>query len=141
MLNIKVFVQVKSLGQRRPAIECLPIELKEEFSLAKELVEGIVRENVRAFNAQETDAPLFSYLTEKDMKNMERNGKIGFSDKKNSRIQDEEKAVENALQCYEDGIFRAFINEEEIEYGDTIELKDGDKLTFIRLTMMGGRLW
>ena len=53
-----------------------------------------------------------------------------------------EAAVKNALQAYEDGIFRLFVNDEEAGTADTsLVLREGDRLTFVRLTLLSGRLW
>ena len=60
----------------------------------------------------------------------------------NEQKQDLEKAIENALQSYEDGIYRVFVNDEEMgEIESEIELKEKDELTFVRLTMLAGRMW
>ena len=52
------------------------------------------------------------------------------------------KAKENALQSFEDGLYRIFIGDNEIEGLNTaITLNEGDTLTFIKLTMLAGRMW
>lgn len=51
----------------------------------------------------------------------------------------EEKAVENTLQCFEDGIFRVFAGENELTaLKETIPWTDDTVFTFIRLTMLSG---
>jgi len=57
---------------------------------------------------------------------------------------DEEKiknARENALRSFDDGLFRIFINDEEVLADSKILLNENDSLTFLRLTMLAGRLW
>ena len=54
----------------------------------------------------------------------------------------EAEAIINALQSYEDGIFRIFLNDAELgELSSPIQLKEESTLTFIRLAMLSGRLW
>ena len=52
------------------------------------------------------------------------------------------KAITNALQSYEDGIFRIFMDDTETgDLSSPIQLKEESTLTFIRLAMLSGRLW
>ncbi|NJA19249.1 hypothetical protein GSQ29_02600, partial [Clostridioides difficile] len=47
-----------------------------------------------------------------------------------------------ALQAFEDGIYKVLINEDVIEKLDSsINLKSGDIFTFIRLTLLAGRMF
>ena len=53
-----------------------------------------------------------------------------------------EKALDTAYLAFEDGLYCIFINDEQTEkLDDSLNLKDGDILTFIRLTMLAGRMW
>ena len=50
--------------------------------------------------------------------------------------------MENACQCFSDGLVRVFRNEEELtELDGPVRLWEGDCLTLIRLTFLSGRLW
>ena len=52
------------------------------------------------------------------------------------------EAITNALQSYEDGIFRIFMDDTETgDLSSPIQLKEESTLTFIRLAMLSGRLW
>ena len=51
------------------------------------------------------------------------------------------KAIDNAIQSYEDGIYRIFLNDEEVgALSDSINLRQDDIITFIRLTMLSGAM-
>ena len=51
------------------------------------------------------------------------------------------EAVVNTIQCFEDGIYRVFADEEELtNLEDKIPWKEGMIFTFIRLTMLSGRI-
>ena len=136
-----IFVKVKSLSKRKTIIEGLPFEITEEINSAESLIEIIVRHNVREHNNQPIETRILPYLTSDDITNGETIGKIGFGDRKNEKNQNPGEAVKNALQCFEDGVFRLFVNEDELPPGDALIIKDGDEVTFIRLTMLAGRLW
>ena len=136
-----VFLKIKAIGKRKPLIERVPLVIDGPVSTSNELVELVVRQNVDAYNNKAVDAPLFPYLTDDALEGGAKSGKIGFNDRKNENAQDPDKAVENALSCFSDGIFKLFVNDMEAGFDEMIQLKDGDEITFIRLTMLAGRLW
>ncbi len=138
---MKLFVKVKALGKRRPVLEMQEIFVEEGIKNSNDLISDIVRKNVKIFNEKKTDKPIFSFLTDEKISDAAFSGKVGFGDKKNENLQNENSAVENALQCYEDGIFKLLINDNEIEFNSEIVLNEEDILIFIRLTMLAGRLW
>jgi hypothetical protein len=106
---------------------------------AEKLIEHLVRENVRAYNAKEVDAALFRCLSSKELEDEATVGKIGFGDRKGEKDQDEGEAVINALQCFHDKLYRVFVNEDEALPGGAFNLKEGDAVTFIRFVMLAGR--
>ena len=54
----------------------------------------------------------------------------------------EEKAIETALLAVEDGLVRIFKENKEIKSLDEpITIQEEDVFTFVRLTMLSGRLW
>jgi len=136
-----VYLKIKALSKRKPLIERVPFNIDGSVRTSNELVAFIVRRNVDAYNKKAVDAPLFPYLTDDALLNGNVSGKIGFNDRKNENPQDPDKAVENALTCFGDGIFRLFINDAETGFDESIQLTDGDEITFLRLTMLAGRMW
>jgi len=138
---MKIQIRLKAAGRRRDVLEKVPFDIPDDISTAKDLITFIVTENVRAYNAKSVDAPLFKYLTQKEFEAGEELGKIGFGDRKNEKEQNAEKAIDNAIQCFEDGIYRILINENEVAGLGTIDIKENDIITFIRLVMLAGRLW
>ena len=138
---MNVFMKIKALSKRKPLIDRVAFEIDKPVATAKELVEYVVRRNVDDYNSKAIDSPLFQYLTSDELADRAQTGKVGFGDRKSENDQDADKAVENALTCFNDGIFKLFINDDEAGFGDDINLKEGDEITFIRLTMLAGRLW
>ena len=136
-----VFLKIKALSKRKPLIERAAFVIDKPVATSNELVEYIVRRNVDDYNKKAVDAPLFQYLTSDELEDKAASGKIGFNDRKNEKAQDAGKAVENALSCFDDGIFKLFINDDEAGFNAGINLKENDEITFIRLTMLAGRLW
>ena len=141
MSNITIYIKIKSIAKRKSVVAGIPFIVDGDIATSDGLVEHIVRQMVREYNLGATDKSLLPYLTDDEIANRERAGKIGFDERKNENNQDEDGAVENALLCFSDGIFRMFVNEEEVFMGQDVKLCEGDEITFVRLTMLAGRLW
>ena len=139
---MKIFVNVKQIGKRKNKIDKKKYEISEKITTVKELLTEFVTINVNEFNNGFTENDIVPYLTDKKINDLSDAGKISFGVDYNGQKQDLEKAIENALQSYEDGIYRVFINDEEVEGIESeINLKENDELTFVRLTMLAGRMW
>ena len=85
---------------------------------------------------------LVPFLTETEISDRGAAGKISighlYSDKKANL----EKAIDIALQGFEDGLFRVMVGDiEATELDKPLDVRDGITLTFIRLTFLAGRLW
>lgn len=54
----------------------------------------------------------------------------------------EEAAIENALQCFEDGMVAVFVDSTRIEELDCkLSLTEGSHVIFVKLTFLVGRMW
>ena len=139
---MKVFVNVKQIGKKKNKIDRKEYEISGEIKTVKELLTEFVTINVKKFNEGLIEEDVVPYLTDEKISDLSDAGKISFGVDYNGKKQDLEKAIENALQSYEDGIYRIFVNDEEVgEIESEIELKEKDELTFVRLTMLAGRMW
>jgi len=139
---MKVYVNVKQIGKRKNKIDKKKYEISEKITTVKELLTEFVTINVNEFNNGFTENDIVPYLTDEKINDLSDAGKISFGVDYNGQKQDLEKAVENALQSYEDGIYRIFVNDAEVgEIDCEINLKENDELTFVRLTMLAGRMW
>ena len=139
---MKIFVNVKQIGKIKNKIHNNKYQISEKITTVKELLTEFVTINVNEFNNGFTENDIVPYLTDEKINDLSDAGKISFGVDYNGQKQDLEKAVENALQSYEDGIYRIFVNDAEVgEIDCEINLKENDELTFVRLTMLAGRMW
>ena len=139
---MKVYVNVKQIGKKKNKIDKKEYEINEGIKTVKELLTEFVTINVKKFNEGLIEEDVVPYLTDEKISDLSDAGKISFGVDYNGKKQDLEKAIENALQSYEDGIYRVFVNDEEMgEIDCEINLKENDELTFVRLTMLAGRMW
>lgn len=139
---MEIFTQVKQLGKRGNGIARQPIYLEKIPHTVEQLIEVIVRQQVEQHNNKPDEHALLHFLTQDEIDDQATMGKVGFGVDYNTKRAHPDKAVANALQSFEDGIFKLFVGETEcLTLGQNLDLKEGDTLTFIRLTMLSGRLW
>ena len=129
---MKAYIQVKQLGKRKCSIEKMPVDFPVAPASVQELIEAVVSWQVSEYNERLLQSEMLKYLTREEMEDKAAAGKVDFG----------AEAIINALQSYEDGIFRIFLNDAELgELSSPIQLKEESTLTFIRLAMLSGRLW
>lgn len=139
---MKIYVNIKQIGKRKNKIDKKEYEIKGKIEAVKDLLIEFVTINVKEFNEGLTENDVVPYLTDEKINDLSDAGKISFGVDYNEKKQDLEKAIENALQSYEDGIYRVFVNDEELgKINDKLDLQENDELTFVRLTMLAGRMW
>lgn len=139
---MRVYIQVKQLGKRRCSIEKMPVDFPASPADVKELIEAIVSRQVREYNERLQQSEVLKYLTQEEVEDKATSGKVGFGVNYNGKSAAEAEAIANALQCYEDRIYRIFIDETETgELSSPVLLKENATLTFVRLTMLAGRMW
>ncbi|HEU4962833.1 MAG TPA: hypothetical protein VFV52_03100 [Bacilli bacterium] len=139
---MKLYLSVKQAGKRKGYITNQELNLDPIPSTLRELITQIVRLQVEAYNRKPTQDQLLPYLLPEDMDNLAETGKIGFEQRYNEQQADVHQAIETALLAYQDGLFRVFANEDELTDPDApLELTEGTVLTFIRFTMLAGRMW
>lgn len=139
---MRVYVQVKQLGKRKCSIEKIPVDFPIPPVDVQELIEAIVSWQVCEYNERLQQSEVLKYLTQEEVENKATSGKVGFAVNYNGKPAAKVEAITNALQSYENGIFRIFID--DAEAGDLfspILLEEDSTLTFIRLAMLSGRLW
>ncbi|RRD94038.1 hypothetical protein EII17_10295 [Clostridiales bacterium COT073_COT-073] len=139
---MQIKINLKQIGKRRNAVKEEFYTISDDLQTVRELLVDLVTRQVQAFNAKVGTGQVIDYLTKQDIKDNGDVGKIGFGELANDKKQDLEKAIDNALQSFEDGIYCIFIGEEQKEnLSDRIELTEDSSVTFVRLTMLAGRMW
>lgn len=137
---MKININIKGLSRKKIIYQEV-IEIVNEISTTKDLIEELVKINVEKFNKKIDDKNILSIMTNEYITEAARIGKIGdevHGDKKANL----EKALDTAYLAFEDGLYCIFVNDEQTEkLDDSLNLKDGDILTFVRLTMLAGRMW
>lgn len=146
-MEIKVIV--KQIGKKHSVLaeEKLDIDYNDVNISLENLLKLVVQRQVEAFNAKSFELEDEDYSktpTESYLNILTDTGKVGFGSIYNQKKADLQKAQENALQSFEDGMFAVFYNDEQIEsLSQTLDLSSHYTFTFIRLTFLagGGGYW
>ncbi len=137
---MRVSVSVKQLSKPKAAPVNAEYELDRAPGSLKELIEALVRSNVCEYNERVKKGDSPEPLGEDEISRRALTGRIAFGINYSGTFADEEKAVRTAISAYEDGLFRVFMGDNELTaLSDTVSLSE--TFTFIRLTMLTGRLW
>lgn len=139
-----IYARMKRAGKQKKAeLAPVPFELERRPETVRELLVLLVQQSVQEYNARKEEDQLLNYLTREQIDGMTSAGKVSFGIHRGNPAK-QDAAVENALQCFEDGIYRVFAGDEELtELGQVIPWgQDGNGeepvFTFIRLTMLSG---
>ena len=139
---MNIYIKLKSAGKRRLVLDNAPYTLPEGISTLRQLIETVVRQEVEKYNNRGADNMLMPFLTETEIADQSTVGKIGFGRLYSDKKADPDKAVETALQGFEDGLFRVIIGDTEATgLDEPLAIRENEVLTFVRLTFLAGRLW
>lgn len=144
---MEIKVTVKQLGRKYPILSEQKIEIiynDSNISLV-DLLKLIVQQQVEAFNAKSFELEQEDYAKiplENYLNILTDTGKVGFGSIYNQKKADLQKAQENAVQAFEDGMFAVFYNDEQLEdLTQIIDLSLQHTFVFIRLTFLAGSYW
>ena len=152
---MKIRINVKGASRKKAAIIQMTCDYPDRQMTVEEFLEETVRQNVREYNARKDAAEILRLFSneggknsplneqfEEHIQNSAASGKVAYGDPMDGRKADEEKAVENALQCFDDGMVALFADGVRYtEREEKIALKELSEVTFIRLTFLAGRMW
>lgn len=140
--TLKFFVAVKQFSKRVPIIEKKPYILDTKVDSLKDLIVSIVSKEVEVFNDSIDSQEIIKCLTSEEISNHVLSGKVSLGHIENTKKQELGKAIDNALQSFDDGLYAVFINDvRQEDLDEEIVLKENDTISFIRLVMLAGRMW
>lgn len=140
--KINIYVTVKSLAKKKAYIDKIRIEISQKPNSLRELITQIVSNNVKDFNDKKVEMQLCNYISKDDIELQSKSGKVGFNTKYNDKQADEKEAVDIAITAFEDGLYRIFIDDEEVDQLDAqLSCRNDAEVAFVKLTMLAGRLW
>lgn len=139
---MKIYVNLKSIGNHKASVKPVPIEIKDCPATLRDLILAVVETGVEEYNRRAENSELLTYLTKEELEEKARTGRIGFGVNYGDGKAELVAAQNNAIQCFEDGIYRIFMDGKPLEVlDDLIGVTEEKTFTFVRLTMLAGRIW
>lgn len=135
-----LYINMKQLGKRKNMVDKVAFSYEKVPESLRELIGETVKLCVADYIDRMDRGE--AVLSEKKIEDMSQIGKIAFGIVYGEKKPDVQKAIETAVQGFGDGLFRVFLGDRELENLDEkVEFAEGNEITFIRLTMLAGRMW
>ena len=139
---MEIYVRVKSVGKRRDILAPTPYTIPDGIGSLRQLLTAVVQKEVAQYNSKEAEAQLIPYLTQQELEDQAAAGKVSLGSIYSDKKADPAKAAANAIACWEDGLVRVFLHEEELTDLDApLNLGEQAVFTFLRLTFLAGSIW
>lgn len=139
---MEIQVNLKSIGKRKQSVKPVTYEISGHPSTVRELICAVTEAGVQEYNQRMEAAGILTYLTREEIDDRAQVGKISFGVNYGEKAAELSRAQENAIQCFEDGIYRIFLDEKSLEdLDEEIQITKDSVFTFVRLTMLAGRMW
>ena len=140
--GIQIYVALKHMGNVTKKVKEHPFWLSQTPHTLRELIEEAVKSCLRAYRERAKQAETPTPLSDEQFDAMQEIGKFAFGVQYNETAVDQAKAIETAMDAVADGLVRVFRGSEELtDLNQTIELTQGEVFTFVKLTMLTGRMW
>lgn len=137
-----IYVRVKAIGKRKDILAPALYTIPDGICSLRQLLTAVVQKEVDRYNNKEAEAQLISFLTQQELDDQAKIGKVSFGSIYSDKKADPGKAVANAIGCWEDGLVRVFMNDEELTDLDAkLVIEEQAIFTFMRLTFLAGSIW
>ena len=141
-LDVTVAVRVRATvtGHRRRGVQEHEVELALPPGpvTAGQVIEAAVRAEVAAYEARAAEAGLVRVLTEKSLLDDMERGAVRMGGVAPAAPADPPAAVDAALRAFDDGFFKVFVGDREVEPSVPVDLADGASVLFLRLVPLAG---
>lgn len=135
-------INCKSVAKRRNAIQQIIYHYDMPLVTVKDLLTETVKMNVAEYENRQENSELLRFLTKEEIEEKGTQGKIGFGRIYGERKPNVEKAIQSSLECFEDGMVVVFAGDRKLSgLDEALDLQDGSEITFVRMTMLAGRMW
>ncbi|MGJ8656152.1 MAG: hypothetical protein ACSHX6_06860 [Akkermansiaceae bacterium] len=141
-----MLICTKTLGKRKPPIDdwhyTPPPEITDPGNggtTLRELLTAIVQEEVRQFNTRQKKQQLTSILSQKNIQQHAKQGKISMGGNEKTTLASSEEAIFVTLEAFQDGLYLVFIDDvEQLDLDAQVYISTSSKMTFVKLTFLTG---
>ena len=139
MASSTLTISGKVLGKSQNLFTSWQMSLAEQPLTLAELLTQIVIAEIQAFRDRQSERRLTKVLGLVEIEAGVALGKISSGGSELAQVVDEQGAVENALQAFNDGFYLVFIDDEQQEdLTAVVDLTANSELLFLRLTPLVG---
>lgn len=138
----EIKINIKSVSGKKSRITTRTMLFDENINVVEELIKAAVATTVNEYNERRESSDLITVLTPGLIEDKAQTGKVSFGVNYGEKSPDLETAVNNALEAFADGIVVIFADDKKLDSLDeAIDINDIKSLTFVKLTMLAGRMW
>lgn len=138
----EIKINIKSVSGKKSRITTRTMLFDENINVVEELIKAAVAATVNEYNERRESSDLITVLTPGLIEDKAQTGKVSFGVNYGEKSPDLETAVNNALEAFADGIVVIFADDKKLDSLDeAIDINDIKSLTFVKLTMLAGRIW
>ena len=138
----EIKINIKSVSGKKSRITTRTMLFDENINVVEELIKAAVATTVNEYNERRESSDLITVLTPGLIEDKAQTGKVSFGVNYGEKSPDLETAVNNALEAFADGIVVIFADDKKLDSLDeAIDINDIKSLTFVKLTMLAGRIW
>ena len=140
---VAVSVRAKVTGRRRAGADHpLSLDLPGGAIPAAHFLEAVVRAEVAAYERRAQERTFLRVLTEHSLRDELETGAVRLGGDQAVAPMSEadvSAAVAEVLLAFDDGLFKLFLDEREVEAADTaVTVRDGSQALFLRLVPLAG---
>ncbi len=139
-----MYIQIvlKHPGNLKKKVTAQPFYLADTPATFGALIAEAVRTSCEAYLSRDDRKDAFRPLDDEQMAGMGEVGKFAWCLPVETRAVTYDDALCVAKEAITDGLVRVFQNDRELtDFDEKIEIGEGDVFTFVRLTMLTGRMW
>lgn len=137
----EVHVEAAVAGRKRPGApeHELQVSLPSGPTALRDLIEAIVRAEVRAFVDRAEGEKLVRVLTEDALEDGLATGAVRSGGREVGVEVDPDESVRAAIDAQRDGLYQTIVDDEPVDDLEAvIEVRDGSRVMFLRLVALAG---
>lgn len=139
---MKIKINIKKISKRNNLIGSIIYDYPISPDTVDVLIEETVKLCVKEYEDRQENSEIIKVLTMDTIEDSSLSGKVSFGRNYGDKKPNLEKAVTNAKQSFEDGIVVIFVDGVQMKsLEDKISLCDDSEITFVKMTMLSGRIW
>jgi hypothetical protein len=139
MASPTLTISGKVIGKSQNLFTTWQMDLPNQHLTLGELLTQVVQAEISAFRDRQSQQRLTKVLGLVEIEVGVAQGKITSGGSELDQTVDEQQAIDNALQSFQDGFYLVFIDDQQQEdLADLVDLKANSELLFLRLTPLVG---